>query len=660
VRSRPLTATPLIQQVEEADCGPACLGILLAHWGTPVAAVQLRAECGVSRDGTTAGDLLRVAAAHRLPGRGLRIRDADPLPALRTLTLPAIIVLRGNHFVVLEAVADSGTVTINDPARGRYGRSSAEFRAEFSGIVLCFAGQPAVSHGRQRRPVMRTCVRWLVPARGRVITTVAAGFALGALTGGAALLVDSGAGPTGIALAALGAAILTHGQRRLTDEAKDLVAGQQKLVVLRKLLTAPASFVSRRSNAALGAQVRFAEMSGVLVTHRVVQLFAGSAFLIPVAAALGFLSWPALVVGVGGSALAAALRFMGHLRSAMARRLVVGELTRRSGLARAAFARIDAVHAEQSAPELFVEFAAIQRDELDARRSAADRARPWTAAAMAVEIVAAGGVFGQVAALVVIAPFLVNARRVLDSSWELPEMIGRTGVLDDLAESVSDPRLVAEAGPRESTLNGSVELTDVDFGYSPRHRVLHGVSARVPSGGRLVVTGGGKSTLLRLLTGALHPSSGEIRLGGHAHNEIPRAVLRDGVGYLAQIPWLFAGTVHDNLTLFDDEITDTKIAQVLDDVCLSDVIARRGGIREARVTPGGRTFSGGERRRLALARALLRDPAILLLDEPGIAWDTRIEHLLQQRGVTTVIATNSPESYVDAQLLVLGPELVRS
>jgi ABC-type multidrug transport system fused ATPase/permease subunit len=277
--------------------------------------------------------------------------------------------------------------------------------------------------------------------------------------------------------------------------------------------------------------------------------------------------------------------------------------------------------------------------------------------ATGVELAAVAGAVGQAAALVALAPFLIHARAVLEHLGGLPELIARTNVLDDLDEAVPHPRFAAEAGPCGSTMDGRVDLVDVGFGYSPRRPVLRGVTVSVPAGGRLMVTGVGKSTLLRLLAGALEPTEGEIRLGDRTHGEIPRAMLRDGVGYLPQVPWLFPGTVHENLTLADDDITDAQVSHALDDAGLADLITGRGGARTAWIAAGGRNFSGGERRRLALARALLRDPSILLLDEPDLIGDPRLEHSLARRGATSVIACGSVPSALDTrwQVLELGP-----
>ncbi|HJT02698.1 MAG TPA: cysteine peptidase family C39 domain-containing protein, partial [Pseudonocardiaceae bacterium] len=189
----PALETPLIMQAEEADCGPVCLGILLAHHGISVPLATLRSACGASRDGSSAADLIRVAAAYGLDARGIRIDTAaDPqtvLRALRALGAPAIVVLRGSHFVVLEGVGDHpkaiDSVAVNDPARGRDVRPAAEFLAEFSGVVLLVNGlvngKAAVPVRPRRPPWASTCLRWLAPARGTVAPAVLAGLGLGLL-----------------------------------------------------------------------------------------------------------------------------------------------------------------------------------------------------------------------------------------------------------------------------------------------------------------------------------------------------------------------------------------------------------------------------------------------------------------------------------------------
>jgi ABC-type multidrug transport system fused ATPase/permease subunit len=160
--------------------------------------------------------------------------------------------------------------------------------------------------------------------------------------------------------------------------------------------------------------------------------------------------------------------------------------------------------------------------------------------------------------------------------------------------------------------------------------------------------GSGRSTLLRLLAGAVEPNTGRVLLDGHRHTDLPREVLRASIGLLPATPRLFPGSVADNVTLFDDDIDDAALDAALDDSGLTDVVAGRGGPRKAVVTQGGRNFAGGERQRLALARALVRRPSVLLLDDPTKGLDpqlrARIDTMLRRRGATTVMATDLPSA----------------
>ncbi|SEK89203.1 ABC-type bacteriocin/lantibiotic exporter, contains an N-terminal double-glycine peptidase domain [Streptacidiphilus jiangxiensis] len=590
------------------------------------------------------------------------------------------MLIRTSHFVVLEAVAPDGTVSVNDPGRGRYRQSGADFLTEFSGVALTFTGGAPARGGRARLPWVSICRAWLAPARRSVALAALLGLLGGTLLAAEALVLGRVAagvatghrvdGPALVAALAIAAAATAvgFGQRRLLTSTLAGVSAVRVRGLLERILTLPTWFTLRRPVSALLSQVRFAETAAVLLAHRVVPLVSGTAFLLPVTVVLYVLSPALALTAVIGVAAAGVLRATGDRRSAAPRRLLVNEVTRRNATAHAALSRMAAMHAAGSDSDLFAELTGLQGRDLHARDQAAARARPWQAAAAATETamvaaacvlaaetaVAGSAAIGHaVGALVTLAPFAVTARTVVDTLQELPEFVGRIAVLDEVAEAVPEPRYQrhARADRPAPKLQGRLEVADLAFGYAPnRPPLLDGLDVTLAPGERIVLlgaAGSGTSTLLRLLVGALQPSRGRILLDGTPIQDLPREVLLGSVGYVPQTPCLYPASVADNVTLFDDAIDAAQVVRALRDACLDEVVARRGGPSVAQVAPGGRNFGGGERQRMALARALVREPSILLLDEPVSAVDpslaARLDAMLRRRGVTVVVATQRAE-----------------
>ncbi|MFE5581536.1 ATP-binding cassette domain-containing protein [Kitasatospora sp. NPDC056531] len=688
----------MVPQVEESDCGPACLGILLAHQGRPVPAERLRADCGVSRDGTTAADLVRAAAKHGLVGRGIRLRltaaaDGADLGPLRELPLPAVALLHQSHFVVLEGVTARGDVAVNDPGRGRLRLGPDEFAGAFSGIVLTFTSEVDRAARPARRPWLRACLDWLGDARREAVVAVLLGLLTGALLAAEAILVrqtslhlmerqDASVLGLLVLLAgtAVGAALIGWSQRRLLSKVLIRTSARHTRALVDRMMSLPGIFVHRRFTSGLVSQVRFTDTVTVLLAHRVLPMLAGTALLLPLLGVVGRLSLPFLLALLAGGGIGVALRSVADRRAVLPRRMLANELARRTGIGLAGLTAVNTLQAEGADADLFAELAELTARDVKARDEAAAAVRWWYAAATALELLLplaalglSGWSFGHpvpdaadaVGVLAVLAPLLLTARTVVETARELPEFLSRTAVLEDVRNAEPEPRFLARAqyDGTAARLRGRVELDDVRFGYAEhRPAVLRDITARIEPGQRVVVlgpAGSGKSTLLRILSGALEPTGGHVLLDGRRLQEVPRATLLRSVGYVSQEPGFFDGSVADNVTLWDDGISDELVEAALADACLDDVVERRGGRSAAHVERDARNFAGGERQRLALARALARDPAVLLLDEPTGALDpllaARVDANLRRRGVTTVIVTQDPAAARSADLVLSLP-----
>jgi len=210
-------------------------------------------------------------------------------------------------------------------------------------------------------------------------------------------------------------------------------------------------------------------------------------------------------------------------------------------------------------------------------------------------------------------------------------------------------------------LRGQVDLENITFGYSPLDKpLLTGFSLSVGPGQQVALVGGsgsGKSTVSRLISGLYAPWEGVIRIDEQRLEDIPRGALAASVSFVDQEVFLFEGTVRDNVALWDPSIPDDAVVTALKDAALYEVVARRPGGIHSRVEQDGRNFSGGQRQRLEIARALVRSPSVLVLDEVTSALDAETEQViidnLRRRGCACVVIAHRLSTVRDSDEIVV-------
>ena len=194
-------------------------------------------------------------------------------------------------------------------------------------------------------------------------------------------------------------------------------------------------------------------------------------------------------------------------------------------------------------------------------------------------------------------------------------------------------------------LHGAVELRGVTFAYEPNKPVLHDIDLTVGAGevlGLVGHTGAGKSTLINLITRLYDTESGRVLIDGIDVRDLRIADLRRQVGIILQDPYLFDGTVSENLAYGRPDATHAQIVAAAKAAFAHDFIARLPDGYDTRIGPRGHGLSGGERQRLSIARAVLIDPRILILDEATSSVDSETEEMIQLalerliRGRTTI------------------------
>ena len=680
-------STPVILQMEAAECGAAALAIVLAYHGAWISLEQLRIACGVSRDGSKASNIIRAARRYGLVARGYSVEPA----ALGQLPMPCIIHWNFKHFVVLEGVSGKHAY-INDPATGRRRVSMAELDRAFTGVVLTFErgeefkklGAKPNGIGLLLRELRRnkSAVALLVIASTALVipNIIAAGFSKIFVDDILIQRMDSWLAPLliGMALTATCRAVLVVVRQSV------LLRLQAKLAVvttsrfLWRLMMLPFEFFTQRHAGDVASRVGSNEQIARLLSGGITMnaLSLTSVLLFGAAMAVYDLTLTALCIAIS-LVNVLLLRLVAARRQELSYRLAVEQgklLAATVGIVRT----IETIKASGLEDDAFSKWAGLQANNLNA-------VQKLGASAIIIDMVPT-----LLSGLTVAAILGLGGLRVIQGSLTLGSLVA----FQSLAASFAEPfgNLVNYFGglqtikgalerlediykyPLRSApldratrddfppkLAGSVELRNISFGYSILEPpLLDNLSLAIPAGSRVAlvgVSGSGKSTLGRLICGLYQPWSGEIVFDRWALENIPSQEFANSVSYVDQDIFLFEGSARDNLTLWDSTAEESDLVAAVKDALIHHDLATRPGNYDCHVNEGGGNFSGGQRQRIEIARALVSNPSILVMDEATAALDPitekAIDDNLRRRGCTCIIIAHRLSTVRDCDEIVV-------
>jgi NHLM bacteriocin system ABC transporter peptidase/ATP-binding protein len=682
--------TPTVLQMEAVECGAAALAIVLAYHGLIVSLEELRLACGVSRNGSNASNLLRAARRYGMEARGFK-KELTQIPEV---PLPAVVFWNFNHFLVLEGY-DQDRYFLNDPASGPTVVSAQEFDESFTGVVLTFRPTAEFRKGGTRPSLVGALRRRLRGSRDAVAFAVVAG---------AALVVPGLVIPT-FARLFVDKVLVAHSEGwfrpllvglALTAALRVALAGLQRRVLLRletkisvvtaggflwHVLRLPVEFYTQRYAG---------DIAGRVALNARVATFLAARLASAAIDALLVVFFPLLMLSydVGLTAIAlgtvvlvgAATAFVNRMRVDGYRR-VLQEQGKAGGTITAGLAIIEGLKATGTESDLFARWAGYHAKVMNAQQELNRvtqlflTAPTFVVAIANAAVLALGGyrvaqgemTMGMLVAFqALMASFFLPVTNLVGLAAELQAMEGNMNRIDDVLKSALDPELArepaAEGDGPQPRLAGQLEFRDVTFGYSRLDpSLIQELSFKLAPGSRVAIVGPsgcGKSTVARLITGQYQPWEGAILFDGLPRAAHTRAVLANSVAVVDQDIALFEGSVRDNLTLWDATVPESVLIKACQDAGLHDeIVSRRGGY-DSRVEEGGVNFSGGQRQRLEIARALVTEPRVLVLDEATSAVDPLTEVLidrnLRRRGCTCVVIAHRLSTIRDAdEILVL-------
>ena len=678
---------PVVFQTNRVECGVACLAMVLNHYGHEISLREVRDRCSMGGGGASAGGLARAARA-----LGMRAVGHRATPELfETLPLPAIAHWAGDHFVVVERV-EARHVHLVDPQLGRRRLTHTEFRAGLGAVAIGLTPGPGFERRRADiEPFWRTYARSLLALPGTrsllaqvLLATLVlqlVGLAMPLLVRTVVDDLDVLRGSSQLALLGAGIAIIAVGQLAAGYLRSGLVLylqgrldTQAMLGFCAHLLRLPLRYFQQRSTGdiatRIGSIVSLREqLTGQTLTSvldaTTVLVYLAVLFSIDVATALGV----AVVIGIE---LALLTRTTRHVRERMAADISAhaeeqGNLVEMlEGIATLKSAAAEGRAFDRWA-QLYVAWmrATLRRGHATAVvESLAGTLRvvtPLIVLWLGTARVLAGGMStGTMLAITWMAASVVAPLSALVTNGQRLQLAG--AYLQRLADVMESQPEFPEAPPGPARrLRGALEVDDMTFRYDREGTpALQGVSLRVEPGQRVAVvgaTGAGKTTLGLLLLGLHEPSEGVIRLDGVPLGSLDPRVVRRTIGVVLQEPFVFTGSVHENIAFHDPSISREDVVAAARVAALDEEIAALPRGYDTRLSERGTGLSGGQRQRLALARAVLGNPAVLLLDEATSHLDTvteaRVHRNLGALGCSQIIIAHRLSTVRDADLIVM-------
>ena len=682
---------PVVIQLEALECGAACLTMILAYYGRWVPLEQVRADCGVSRDGSKAGKILKAARNYGFEAKGYRYSAED---LRQEAVFPCIVFWNNNHFVVLNGFKGKYAI-INDPSRGKTKYPMEAFEKNYSGICLCFKPTESFEPGGKPKSILLFAKKRLKGTKAValfiLITTVITSLLQIIQPGFSRVFVDRLLTHQNLdwfvpfiigvcALTVVQLAIQFVTQSYTLKFNRKLAVGGSS-AYMWKVLRLPMDFFSQRmAGDILSRQAQNATVASVFIrTFTPLVLKIGMAVFYLVV----MFRYNVLLSLIGISSLFADVivaRIVTKKRVDLSR---VG--TRDSAMLESTTASgiqmIETIKASGAENGFFGKWAGYQANVNNNEIQLLNTSALWgiipSAINMIVNVIITSigiwlcikGAFtvGMIMAFQgYLTAFMGPVGEVIAASNSILEMRTQMERIEDVMEYPEDDIVKeSEEGTTEyNKLSGAVELKNVTFGYSKLEPpLIENFNLSLQPGSRVALVGAsgcGKSTIAKLVSGLYRQWSGEILFDGKPLGEIDKNVFRGSLAVVDQDITLFEDTIANNIKMWDNSIENFEMIMAAHDAGMHEEINARAGGYNYTLIENGKDFSGGQRQRLEIARVLAQDPTIVILDEATSALDAKTEYevtnAIKNRGVTCIIVAHRLSTIRDCDEIIVLEE----
>ncbi len=678
---------PVVMQMEALECGAASLTMILAYYGKWVPLEQVRADCGVSRDGSNAKNVLKAARGYGLIAKGYRYEPED---LKKNGKFPCIVHWNFNHFLVLNGFKGNKAY-LNDPAKGNYAVSMETFDKSFTGICLIFEPGEDFRPGGKPKSMLAFAKKRLVGAGTAVafivLTTVIASLIGIIQPAFSRIFLDrllTGENPDWlipflVAFGLLAAVQLLMAWIQavwsLRIDGKMSVTGSATF--MWKVLRMPMVFFSQR----MAGDIQQREGSNASIAGSLVNTFAplvlDTVMMVFYLVVMLRYSWILTLVGIGSILINMIVARLISKKRVNITRVQMRDAGKLAGASVAGIEMIETIKASGAENGYFEKWAGYQAS-VNTQKVKFSRLNqylgliPMFVSSLSNTAVLVLGVWltmqGQFTVGMVMAfqgflnSFTAPAEKLISAGQTLQEMRTEMERVEDVMQYPTDVEFTDEGEDAEyDKLSGLVEMKNVTFGYSKlAPPLIENFNLTLKPGSRVAFVGPsgcGKSTLSKLISGLYRPWSGEILFDGKPISAIDRSVFTGSLAVVDQDIILFEDTIANNIKMWDSSIEDFEMIMAARDAKLHEDIMQREGGYQYKITEGGKDFSGGQRQRIEIARVLAQDPTIIIMDEATSALDAKTEYevvnSIKERGITCIVVAHRLSTVRDCDEIIV-------